>query len=51
MASTFECSRNDVLSNASVLLAAAAVALSGSPWPDMRIDGISPFCSRARPRA
>jgi cation diffusion facilitator family transporter len=35
MASTFECSRNDVISNVGVLVAAAAVALSGSPWPDI----------------
>jgi cation diffusion facilitator family transporter len=35
MASTFECSRNDVISNIGVLLAAGAVALSASPWPDI----------------
>lgn len=35
MASTFECSRNDVLSNLGVLAAAAAVALTASPWPDL----------------
>ena len=35
MASTFECSRNDVISNVGVLAAAAAVALSASPWPDV----------------
>jgi cation diffusion facilitator family transporter len=35
MASTFKCSRNDVISNVGVLLAAGAVAISGSPWPDM----------------
>ena len=35
MASTFECSRNDVLSNVGVLIAAAAVALIQSPWPDI----------------
>lgn len=37
MASTFECSRNDVISNCGVLIAAAAVAVSGSPWPDILI--------------
>ena len=35
MASTFECSRNDVVSNVGVLLAAGAVALFDSPWPDI----------------
>ncbi len=37
MASTFECSRNDVISNSAVLIAAAAVALLQSPWPDIAI--------------
>ena len=37
MASTFECSRNDVLSNIGVLLAAALVAATASPWPDIVI--------------
>ena len=37
MASTFECSRNDVISNVGVLVAAAAVALLNSPWPDIII--------------
>ncbi len=37
MASTFECSRNDVISNVGVLVAAGAVALSHSPWPDIVI--------------
>ena len=35
MSSTFECSRNDALSNIGVLIAAGAVALSHSPWPDI----------------
>lgn len=35
MASTVECSRNDVLANAGVLIAAIAVAWSGSFWPDI----------------
>jgi Co/Zn/Cd efflux system component len=37
MASTFECSRNDVISNFGVLVAAGAVALTSSPWPDIVI--------------
>src|SRR3954463_9983680 len=37
MASTFECSRNDVASNVGVLIAAGAVALLNSPWPDIVI--------------
>jgi len=35
MRSAWICSRNDVIGNASVLVAAAAVWLSGSPWPDI----------------
>ena len=35
MRSAWVCSRNDVLGNAGVLLAAGAVALTGSPWPDL----------------
>ena len=37
MASTFECSRNDVISNVGVLAAASLVALTASPWPDLVI--------------
>lgn len=37
MASTFECSRNDVISNCGVLVTAGAVAFTGSPWPDILI--------------
>jgi cation diffusion facilitator family transporter len=37
MASTFECSRNDVISNVGVLIAAALVAATSSPWPDIVI--------------
>jgi cation diffusion facilitator family transporter len=37
MASTFECSRNDVASNVGVLVAAGLVALLSSPWPDVVI--------------
>lgn len=37
MSSTFECSRNDVISNVGVLVAAGSVALFASPWPDLLI--------------
>ena len=37
MRSAWICSRNDVIGNAAVLLAAAAVALTGSSWPDIAI--------------
>jgi Co/Zn/Cd efflux system component len=37
MRSAWVCSRNDVTGNAGVLVAAAAVALTGSPWPDIVI--------------
>lgn len=40
MASTFECSRNDVISNCGVLVAAVAVAVTNSPWPDIVIGSI-----------
>jgi cation diffusion facilitator family transporter len=40
MASTFECSRNDVISNVGVLLAAVLVFLSASPWPDIAIGSL-----------
>jgi Co/Zn/Cd efflux system component len=35
MRSAWVCSRNDVLGNTGVLVAAGAVALTGSPWPDI----------------
>ena len=35
MSSTFECSRNDVIANVGVLMAAAGVNLLHSPWPDI----------------
>lgn len=35
MSSTFECSRNDVLANLGVLIAAAGVSLTGRAWPDI----------------
>ena len=37
MASTWECSRNDVISNVGVLAAAGLVAATSSPWPDIII--------------
>jgi cation diffusion facilitator family transporter len=37
MASTWECSRNDVISNVGVLTAAGLVAATSSPWPDIVI--------------
>lgn len=40
MASTFECSRNDVISNLGVLAAAAGVALTHSAWPDLVVGAI-----------
>ena len=35
MASAWVCSRNDVVSNAAVLVAAGAVGLTGAAWPDI----------------
>jgi Co/Zn/Cd efflux system component len=37
MSSVWECSRNDIASNLSVFVAAAAVWLTGSGWPDMLV--------------
>ena len=37
MRSTFQCSRNDVISNVGVLAAAVGVAVFSSPWPDIVI--------------
>jgi len=37
MRSVWTCSRNDVMGNAGVLLAATAVALTGASWPDIVI--------------
>ena len=37
MRSAWVCSRNDVIGNAAVLVAAGAVAVTGSPWPDIVI--------------
>ncbi|MEJ7934320.1 cation diffusion facilitator family transporter [Sphingobium sp. AN558] len=40
MASTFECSRNDVISNVGVLVAAGLVGALGSSWPDILVGAI-----------
>ena len=37
MRSAWLCSRNDVIANVSVLLAAGGVALTGSVWPDVMV--------------
>jgi Co/Zn/Cd efflux system component len=37
MSSVWECSRNDIASNLSVFVAAGAVWLSGSGWPDILV--------------
>ena len=37
MSSVWECSRNDIASNLSVLVAAAGVWLTGSAWPDLLV--------------
>ena len=37
MASTFECSRNDLINNVGVLIAAGLVIAFASPWPDILI--------------
>lgn len=37
MSSTVECSRNDAIANVGVLVAAGAVALTGSFWPDIAV--------------
>jgi Co/Zn/Cd efflux system component len=37
MSSVWECSRNDIVANISVFLAAGAVWLTHSPWPDLII--------------
>ena len=40
MSSSVECSRNDALANVGVLVAAGAVALTGSFWPDIIVATI-----------
>ncbi len=37
MRSAWLCSRNDVIGNVAVLVAAAAVAVTASPWPDIAV--------------
>lgn len=37
MSSVWECSRNDIVSNLSVFVAAGAVWLTGSGWPDIAV--------------
>ena len=37
MSSVWECSRNDIASNVSVFIAAGAVWLTGSGWPDIAV--------------
>jgi cation diffusion facilitator family transporter len=39
MRSTWLCSRNDVVANGGVMLAAALVRWLGSPWPDIIVGG------------
>jgi Co/Zn/Cd efflux system component len=43
LASTFECSRNDVIANLGVIAAAFLVSLTASPWPDVAIAAIIAF--------
>lgn len=40
MSSTYECSRNDVISNVGVLIAAGAVWWTGQAWPDIAVGAI-----------
>lgn len=40
MSSVWECSRNDIASNIGVILAAGAVWMSGSGWPDLIIGSL-----------
>jgi Co/Zn/Cd efflux system component len=40
MSSAVECSRNDVIANLGVLVAAGAVALTGSFWPDIVVASV-----------
>ena len=43
LASTFECSRNDVVANLGVLAAAGLVSASGSAWPDIVVAAAIAF--------
>lgn len=48
MASVWECSRNDIVANLSVFVAAGAVWLTGSGWPDVAIAlGLVVFLMRS----
>ena len=40
MSSVFECSRNDIASNISVIIAAAGVWIFGSGWPDIIVASL-----------
>lgn len=40
MSSTFECSRNDVISNLGVIVAAGLIHMTGSAWPDIVVGGL-----------
>lgn len=40
MSSTFECSRNDVISNVGVIIGAGLVFFLNSPWPDIVVGGV-----------
>jgi Co/Zn/Cd efflux system component len=40
MRSVWLCSRNDVIANVAVLVAAFAVWATGSPWPDIAVGAI-----------
>jgi len=43
LSSTFECSRNDVIANVGVIVAAGGVALLRSPWPDIAVAIVIAF--------
>ncbi|MDQ8756709.1 cation transporter [Sphingosinicella sp. LHD-64] len=43
LSSTFECSRNDVIANVGVLVAAGGVAWTGAAWPDIAVAGVIAF--------
>lgn len=48
MRSTWLCSRNDLIGNSAVLVAAVAVAASGSLWPDVAVGlGIAALFARS----
>ena len=43
LSSTFECSRNDVIANGGVIVAAGAVTLFNSAWPDIAVAAVIAF--------